>query len=71
MSYRHVESKDKRIAIVTREAGPCDGDNYTILLWDDGAAYKTHSFHIANATAIANDWVYDSHGGVYASLAIS
>ena len=68
MSFRNVSSNGTRIAIITDEKGPLDGDNYTILLWDNGATYKTHSFHIANAAAIANDWCYDAHGGVYNSL---
>lgn len=68
--YRHVESKGTRIAIVTREQGPNEGDNYTVLLWDGGAAYKCHSWHVANATAIANDWLYDAHGGTYVNASI-
>ena len=63
--YKHVESNGALVAIVTNEEGPNEGDNYTVLLWDSGVAYKCHSWHIANATAIANDWVHDSHGGVY------
>lgn len=68
MTYRHVESEGSRIAIVTDEKGPNPGDNYTVLLWDNGTALMTHSFHIANATAIANDWVYNAHDGVYVNI---
>ena len=65
MSYRDVTTNNTRIAIITDDKGPHEHDNYTVLLWDKGAAYKTHSFHIANAAAIADDWCFNSHGGVY------
>ena len=68
MSFRDVTNNGTRIAIITDEKGPHKHDNYTVLLWDNGAAYKTHSFHIANAGAIANDWCYNAHDGVYVNL---
>jgi hypothetical protein len=54
------------LAIVTDEKGPNAGDNYTVLLWNEGQAYKTHSFHVMNAYATARDWCFNTHGGVYA-----
>jgi len=56
-----------RMAVISGAKGPDEGDNYTIYLWDDGLVYKTYSFHIANAGAVADDWCYNAHGGVYAS----
>lgn len=66
-TFLNVTTNGSRMAAISGARGPDKYDNYTVYLWDDGVAHKVYSFHIANAGAIADDWCYNAHGGVYTS----